>query len=63
MSSESDKLKGAANVVAGKVKKSVGNAVGNDQMEADGAAQTAKGRAQQAVGDGKAAVKKAVDKI
>jgi uncharacterized protein YjbJ (UPF0337 family) len=62
MSSETDKVKGAANVAVGKVKKAVGKTVGNDRLEADGAVQSAKGRVQQAVGEGKSGLKKAIDR-
>ena len=61
MSSNMDKVKGAANEVAGNVKRSVGKALGNDRMEAEGEMQKAKGKTQQAVGKGKEAVKSLID--
>lgn len=62
MNSTSDKLKGAANQVVGAVKKTAGHAVGDTKLQAEGAAQKHKGKAQEAVGDAKDAVKKIVDK-
>jgi uncharacterized protein YjbJ (UPF0337 family) len=62
MSSTSDKAKGYANEAAGSVKKTVGKAVGDDQMHAEGAAQKAAGKAQVGVGKAKEAVKNVVDK-
>jgi uncharacterized protein YjbJ (UPF0337 family) len=63
MSSTTDKIKGVANQAAGSVKQSVGNATGNDSLEAEGAAQKAKGNVQETVGKGKDAVKSVVDKM
>ncbi len=63
MSSTTDKIKGAANEVAGSVKQSVGKAVGNTKLEAEGIGQKAKGKVQVAVGDAKSAVKNTVDKL
>jgi len=62
MTSTTDKIKGAANEVAGAVKRGVGEAVGNPKLQVEGAAQKLKGQAQGAVGDAKDAVKKVVDK-
>jgi uncharacterized protein YjbJ (UPF0337 family) len=61
MSSTTDKIKGAANVVAGAVKQGVGRAVGDGSLEIEGIAQKLKGEAQQDVGKAKDAVKKVVD--
>lgn len=63
MSSTTDKIKGAANEVAGSVKKTVGKAVGNTKLEAEGIGQKAKGKVQVAVGDAKSAVKNTVNKL
>ncbi len=63
MSSTTDKIKGAANEVAGTVKKAVGKTVGNTKLEAEGVGQKAKGEAQVAVGDAKSAVKNTVNKL
>jgi uncharacterized protein YjbJ (UPF0337 family) len=64
MSSTVDKAKGYANEVAGKAKQVVGNAVGNDRLQAEGVAQEVKGNVQVGVGKAKEAAKegaKAVD--
>jgi len=62
VSSTSDKIKGHANEAAGSVKKSVGKAMDDDKMHAEGAAQQAAGHAQVGVGKAKDAVKKVIDK-
>ena len=62
MSSTTDKIKGAANDAMGKVKETAGRALGNDQMQAEGLGQQAKGKAQKGVGEAKDAVKDFVDK-
>ncbi|MGA2041864.1 MAG: CsbD family protein [Roseiarcus sp.] len=59
MSGTTDKAKGAANDVVGGAKRHIGEAIGSDKMQVEGAAQQIKGKAQQAVGDAKNAVKKA----
>ncbi len=64
MSSTTDKAKGYANEAACKIKQGVGKAVGNDRLEAEGAAQEVKGNVQVGVGKVKDAAKdgaKAVD--
>ena len=63
MTSTTDKIKGAANEVAGALKQGVGEAVGNPKLQVEGAAQKLKGRAQGAVGDAKDAAKDAAHKI
>jgi uncharacterized protein YjbJ (UPF0337 family) len=63
MSSTTDKIKGAANEAAGKVKQGVGKATGSEKLQAEGAAQELKGKAQGTVGDAKGAVKSATDKL
>ncbi|MES5044570.1 CsbD family protein [Rhizobium nepotum] len=63
MGSTSDRIAGKANEVAGKVKKSVGEATGNNQLRAEGAAQETKGKVQSTVGKAKDAVKGAVDRM
>ncbi len=45
-----DKAKGVANQVAGKTKQAVGNATNRPDVEAEGAAQDAKGQAQNLTG-------------
>ncbi|MBZ9936243.1 CsbD family protein [Mesorhizobium sp. BR1-1-16] len=62
-SSTTDKIKGVANEAAGNVKQGVGKAVGNDRLQAEGAAQEIKGETQQAVGKAKDKVKDTADKL
>jgi len=62
VNSTTDKVKGIANKVAGSVKEGVGKAVGNQEMEAEGAIQKAKGEIQEAKGKVKDAVKSVIDK-
>jgi uncharacterized protein YjbJ (UPF0337 family) len=47
MSGNTDKAAGMANEAAGKVKQGVGKAVGSEKLQGKGAAQEAKGDAQQ----------------
>ena len=62
MSSTTDKIKGYANEVAGTAKKSVGNAIGDDKLRAEGTVQNVTGKAQVGVAKAKDAVKNLVDK-
>ncbi len=61
MSSTTDKIKGTANQVAGKIKQGVGEATNDHSLKGEGKLQEAKGKVQNAVGDAKAAVKKVAD--
>jgi uncharacterized protein YjbJ (UPF0337 family) len=61
MSSTTDKAKGTANQVAGKVKQGVGEATDDPALKGEGKAQEVKGDLQKAVGKAKDAVKKAAD--
>jgi uncharacterized protein YjbJ (UPF0337 family) len=63
MGSTADKVKGAANEAAGKVKQGVGEAVGSDRLQGEGVIQEVKGKGQQALGDAKEATKDAIDKV
>jgi uncharacterized protein YjbJ (UPF0337 family) len=63
MSGTTDKISGTANVVGGKIKQGVGNAVGSDKLEAEGIGQEAKGDAQKAVGDAKEAIRSGANKV
>jgi len=63
MSEFTDKVKGAANEVAGKVKQAIGSSSNDASLEAEGVAQEGKGHVQQGVGSAKGAVKGAVDKL
>ena len=58
MSGNTDKAAGMANEAAGKIKQGVGQAVGSDKLQGEGAAQEVKGDAQQLKGDAKNAIKK-----
>ena len=62
MGSTTDKIKGTANEAIGKAKQGIGEAVGSERLQGEGALQEAKGHAQKAVGDAKEATKEAVDK-
>lgn len=55
-----DTAKGKMNEVKGDVKESIGKATDNPRMENEGTADKAKGKAQQAVGHGKDAVRDVV---
>jgi uncharacterized protein YjbJ (UPF0337 family) len=56
MGEATDKLKAAANKAAGAVKEGIGKATDNDRLEAEGAAQKAKGTAQDVAGSVKGAL-------
>ena len=58
----SDQIKGTANEAIGKAKQGIGEAVGSDKLEGEGAIQEVKGKGQKAVGDAKEATKAGVDK-
>jgi uncharacterized protein YjbJ (UPF0337 family) len=62
MGATTDKVKGATNEAIGKAKQGVGETVGSDKMQGEGAIQEAKGKVQKAVGDAKQATKDAVNK-
>jgi len=51
MGEMTSKIKGAANETAGKVKDAVGEATGNDKLEAEGEVQQLKGKGQKLKGD------------
>ncbi len=61
MSSTTDKIKGATNAAVGKAKQGVGEAVGSDRMQGEGAMQEVKGKGQKAMGDAQQATKDAVN--
>ena len=50
MGNAADRGEGAAEELGGKIKKTVGSVIGNEQMEAEGKAKQAEGRVQNAVG-------------
>jgi uncharacterized protein YjbJ (UPF0337 family) len=62
MGSTADKVKGVTNEALGKAKQGVGEAVGSDRLQGEGAIQEIRGKGQKAVGDAKQAVKDAVNK-
>lgn len=62
MGSSTDKIKGATNEAVGKAKQGIGEAVGSDRLQGEGAVQEIKGKGQQALGDAKEATKDAVNK-
>jgi uncharacterized protein YjbJ (UPF0337 family) len=62
MGATADKIKGATNEAIGKAKQGVGEAVGSDRLQGEGAVQEIKGHGQKAVGDAKQATKDAVNK-
>jgi uncharacterized protein YjbJ (UPF0337 family) len=62
MSGTTDKVKGTANEAIGKAKQGVGEAVGSDRLQGEGAVQEIKGKGQKAVGDAKEATKDAINK-
>jgi uncharacterized protein YjbJ (UPF0337 family) len=63
MTGMTDKIKGAANEAIGAVKQSAGKAIGNPDLEAEGAVQKLKGAAQQVIGETKETLTKAIDKV
>jgi uncharacterized protein YjbJ (UPF0337 family) len=62
MGSTTDKIKGATNEAVGKAKQGIGEAVGSDRLQGEGAVQEIKGKGQQALGDAKDATKDAVNR-
>ena len=62
MGATTDKVKGATNEAIGKAKQGVGEAVGSDRMQGEGAIQEVKGKGQKAMGDAKEATKDAINK-
>jgi uncharacterized protein YjbJ (UPF0337 family) len=62
MGATTDKVKGATNEAMGKAKQGVGEAVGSDRLQGEGAVQEVKGKGQKAMGDAKEATKDAVNR-
>jgi uncharacterized protein YjbJ (UPF0337 family) len=58
---DSDRIKGKADDVTGRVKRQVGEWTGDEESQAEGAAQQAKGKVQNAWGKAKDAVRDATD--
>ncbi|MGX7708033.1 CsbD family protein [Methylobacterium sp. Gmos1] len=63
MSSTTDKIKGLANEAVGNIKQGIGNATGNEKLQAEGKAQELKGEAQKTTGDVKDGIKNAADTV
>ena len=63
MGSATDKIKGVANQVGGKVKEGVDKAIGSEEMRVKGVAQQIKGKGQKTIGDAKSAVKDIAGKV
>ena len=61
MGATTDKIKGATNEAVGKAKQGIGEAVGSDRMQGEGAVQEVKGKGQKAMGDAKQATKDAAN--
>ena len=61
MGATTDKVKGATNEAIGKAKQGVGEAVGSDRLQGEGAVQEIKGKGEKALGDAKQATKDAVN--
>jgi uncharacterized protein YjbJ (UPF0337 family) len=62
MGSTADKIKGTTNEAVGKAKQGIGEAVGSERLQGEGAIQEAKGHGQKAVGDAKQAAKDVANK-
>lgn len=60
---DSDRIKGKADDIAGRVKRQVGEWTGDTETEAEGAAQQVKGKVQNAFGKAKDAVRDAADDV
>jgi uncharacterized protein YjbJ (UPF0337 family) len=61
MGATTDKIKGVANEALGKAKQGLGQAVGSNRLQGEGAVQEIKGKGQKALGDAKDATKDAVN--
>jgi uncharacterized protein YjbJ (UPF0337 family) len=56
-----DQVKGRAKEVAGKLKKSAGQVIGNPRLESEGAMLEVEGKAQKTVGDIKRKISKSIN--
>jgi uncharacterized protein YjbJ (UPF0337 family) len=63
MSNQADRGEGKAEELGGKIKRGVGKAIGNEQMEAEGAVKEVKGQARQEEAKGKERVKGKVEEV
>ena len=60
---DNDRMKGKTNQGIGSVKEMAGKATGNEDMEAEGAAQKTKGKVEDTAGRAKDKVKEIADKV
>jgi uncharacterized protein YjbJ (UPF0337 family) len=58
---DKDRIIGGAKEIAGKLKSKVGEATGNEKLEAEGLIEQAEGKLQQGIGKGKDAIRDALD--
>ncbi|MEO8079487.1 MAG: CsbD family protein [Caldimonas sp.] len=58
-----DQVKGSAEQAKGTIKETVGKAVGNRELEAEGSVDKAAGKVQKTYGDAKENVKDGIDKL
>ena len=63
MGNASERGEAAAEQLGGKIKKTVGKVIGNEQMEAEGTAKELQGEAREAAAKGKERVKGAVEEV
>ena len=61
MGNTTDKIAGVANRAAGKVKEGLGKTTGSRELETEGLAQEAKGKAEKLIGDASPAVKRTLN--
>lgn len=60
---DKDRIAGIGNQVKGSLKEAAGKVTGDAKLEAEGAAEKAKGKIQNAVGGAKDAIRDAADKV
>jgi uncharacterized protein YjbJ (UPF0337 family) len=60
---DKDRIAGAANQAKGSIKKGIGELTGDAKLQAEGEADKAKGKLQNAIGGAKDAARDAVEKI
>ncbi len=63
MSGTMDKATGVGNELVGGAKRKIGEAVGSDRLQAEGAVQELKGKVQKKVGEAKDAAEDAAEKL
>lgn len=60
---DKDRIVGAAKEAAGKVKEGIGQAIGNEKLEAEGVVDQVEGKVQNTVGKAKDAAREAAEKV